>query len=63
MARIIRRPLVSDKTGLQRSAIYEKFAKGEFPKPVKLGTKAVGWLESEVDAWIAERVANRDGKA
>jgi prophage regulatory protein len=38
-------------------------AEGTFPKPVKLGPKAVGWVEEEIDAWIRARMAERDGKA
>jgi len=51
---IIRRPAVEAKTGLSTSTIYDKMAKGEFPKPRRLGKRAVGWLESDIDAWIAE---------
>ena len=59
---IKRRPEVEAKTGLSRSSIYEKMKNGTFPKPVKLGPRAVGWLETEVDAWIKERISQR-GKA
>ena len=58
--RILRREAVTEKTGLERSAIYQRMALGTFPKQVKLSAKAVGWLESEVDAWIASKVAARD---
>ena len=61
--RILRREAVTEKTGLERSAIYQRMALGTFPKQVKLSAKAVGWLESEVDAWIASKVAQRDSKA
>jgi len=37
-------------------------AKGTFPKQVQLGPKAVGWIEAEIDAWIAARIAARDLK-
>jgi len=56
---IKRRPEVEAKTGLSRSTIYEKMKNGTFPKPVKLGPRAVGWLETEVDAWIKERISQR----
>lgn len=55
--RIIRRPEVQSKTGLPCSSLYEKMAKGQFPKPIKLGERSVGWRESEIDAWIASREA------
>ena len=46
-------------TGLPGSTIYERIAQGKFPKPVKLEGRAVGWIESEVAAWQAERNAER----
>ena len=60
---IKRRPEVEAKTGLSRSTIYEKMKSGTFPKPVKLGPRAVGWLESDIDAWLEERIAQRGGVA
>jgi prophage regulatory protein len=60
--RIIRLPVVETKTGLKHSAIYQKIAEEDFPRPVPLGSKAVGWLEAEVDEWIDRRVAERDSK-
>lgn len=56
-ARILRRPEVEQRTGLSRSAIYAAMASGHFPRPLKLTAKAVGWLESSVEAWIARRAA------
>jgi prophage regulatory protein len=41
---------------LSRSSIYAKAARGEFPRPVSLGARAVGWLSSDVEGWIADRV-------
>jgi prophage regulatory protein len=61
--RILKRPAVTAKTGLERSALYQRMQRGEFPKQVRLGPKSVGWLESEIDAWIAERVRQRDERA
>jgi len=49
-------------TGASRSTIYALEAAGKFPRRVKLGMRAVAWIESEVQAWIAERVASsREG--
>jgi len=56
---IIRLPQVIARTGLSRSSIYAKIAIGQFPEPVRLGSRSVGWLEREVAAWAAERVAER----
>jgi prophage regulatory protein len=50
---ILRLPLVKNRTGCSRSGIYLRIAKGTFPAPISLGTRSVGWLESEIDAWIA----------
>lgn len=57
--KILRLPRVKDCTGLSRSGIYDRIAKGEFPAQIPIGARAVGWLESEVGAWIAHRVAVR----
>lgn len=61
--RILRLPAVMDRTGLRTTAIYAHIKAGTFPRPVKLGPKASGWLESEVNAWIARCVQQRDGAA
>lgn len=47
---ILRLPEVKRRTGLGRSSIYLKMAQGLFPKPVKLGVRAVGWRQDEVEA-------------
>jgi prophage regulatory protein len=51
--RILRLPTVLDRTGLSRSTVYQRVAEGKFPKSVSLGARAVGWIEAEVDEWIA----------
>jgi len=61
--RILRQPRVSDITGLPRSTIYQRIAEGTFPRPVPLGGRKVGWLESEIIAWQREREAERDTPA
>ena len=58
--RIIRLCEVLANTGLARSSVYRYVADGSFPKPVSLGDRAVGWVESEVLEWILERIAERD---
>lgn len=55
--RLIRRKEVQDKTGLGASSIYSLIAKGTFPKPLNLSERRVAWLESEIDAWVSERIA------
>jgi prophage regulatory protein len=53
---IVRRKQVEARTGLARSTIYERVKAGNFPAPVSLGAKAVGWVESEVDAWLTRQI-------
>lgn len=54
---VLRLPTVKARTGLSRSTIYLRVAEGSFPAPVSLGSRAVGWIEAEIDAWIAAQVA------
>ena len=53
---IMRRREVERRTGLSRSTIYERIRTGAFPAPISLGGKSVGWIEHEVNHWLAERV-------
>ncbi|MGO9933486.1 MAG: helix-turn-helix transcriptional regulator [Steroidobacteraceae bacterium] len=55
--RALRLRQVSELTGLGRSMIYQMQAEGRFPQRIKLGERAVGWLESEVRDWLASRIA------
>lgn len=61
-ARFLRLEEVKSATGLSRSTIYASITKGLFPRPIKLGERAVAWLESEIQNWISEKTANRGGK-
>jgi prophage regulatory protein len=54
--KILRLKNVLNKTGDSRSGLYLKVSKGVFPKPIKLSARSVGWLESEVDNWIDQRI-------
>jgi prophage regulatory protein len=36
---------------------------GEFPKPIKIGKRAVAWLDAELKQWLEQRIAERDGRA
>jgi prophage regulatory protein len=54
---ILRRPQVEARTGCARSTLYCAMKAGTFPKAVKLGARSVGWLSSEVDEWLAGRIA------
>ncbi len=53
---ILRLPMVCQATGLKRSMIYQLEAEQRFPNRIKIGTRAVGWIESEVQAWLAQRI-------
>lgn len=55
---ILRRRSVEARTGLSRSTIYLRMAQGTFPKSIPLGPRAIGWLESEVEAWLQAQVAS-----
>jgi prophage regulatory protein len=56
---IIRLPEVLRMVGLSRPSVYRLVKAGAFPQQVKLSTAAVGWLRSEVERWIAEKVKAR----
>lgn len=53
---ILRLPAVKARTGLSRSTIYQHVAGGSFPRPVSLGARAVGWVESDIDGWISRKI-------
>lgn len=55
--RVLRWPEVQKRTGLCRSHAHDLARKGKFPSPIKLGGRASGWMESEVVAWIVDRIA------
>ena len=54
---ILRLPDVKVRTGLSRSTIYLRVSEGRFPKPISLGSRAVGWIETEVDDWLQQQIA------
>jgi len=56
MHTIYRLPAVKTCSGLSRSTIYLRMAKGTFPKPISLGGRAVGWLDSEIAEWIEQQI-------
>jgi len=59
-ARILRYPEVFKRTGYHRTSLFKMERAGKFPKRIPLGPKSVGWLESEINAWIADRLKARD---
>ncbi len=59
---ILRRKQVQEITGLCRSGIYCLEAQGKFPKKIQLGARSIGFLRSEVDKWIADRIEASRGQ-
>lgn len=55
-AQILRLPQVCKITGLGRSMIYQLESERRFPARVRIGLRAVGWVESEVQLWLADRI-------
>jgi len=53
---ILRLPAVKARTGLSRSSIYLRASEHTFPKPISLGGKAVGWIESEINDWLEQQI-------
>lgn len=53
--KLLRRPEVESLTGLSRSTLYEWMKRGEFPQPVKLGTRLVAWRKSDIGEWLESR--------
>ena len=58
--RLLRRPEVESLTGLSRTRIYEEMTADRFPRPVKTGLRSVAWVESEIEHWQRQRIAERD---
>jgi prophage regulatory protein len=56
LPRLLRLQDVCRTTGLCRSMIYKMESENRFPRRVKIGPRAVGWVESEVAQWVAERI-------
>ena len=54
---ILRLPPVKAITGLSRSTIYLRMSEGTFPEKISLGSHAVGWLETEIQDWLDERIS------
>ncbi len=53
---ILKLPSVKERTGLSRSAIYLKISKSDFPEPISLGSRSIGWVEHEITEWIEQRI-------
>ena len=55
--RILRVRQVGERTGLSRSTIYELVTEGLMPPPVRVSHRTVGWVESEVEEFLKQRIA------
>ena len=53
--RLLRLQEVKNRTTYSRSTIYRKMQEGTFPRPLKMGDRAVRWRESEIEVWLAAR--------
>jgi len=58
--KLIRIKEVMSRTGLARSTVYKYISENNFPKPIKLGSRAVAWVESEIEGWINDVIHERD---
>jgi prophage regulatory protein len=56
-ATLLRLPAMLRRSGLSRSVALDLVKRGKFPKPVKISARCVAWIESEVESWIADRIA------
>ena len=61
--RFVRLPEVTRLTGLGKSQVYALANAGKFPRPIKLSERCSAWQESEIRAWIAQRIAARNATA
>lgn len=56
---ILRAPQVAARIGVSRATVWRWIKAGEFPAAIPLGAQSVGWLDTEVDAWIQSRATAR----
>ena len=60
LVRILRRKQLPEFCGLRRTQIDALIERGDFPRPIRIGQRAVGWLESEIGEWQRARIVERD---
>ena len=53
---LIRLPEVQRRTGYSKAWIYRLMAQKRFPSSIKIGSRAIAFIESEIDEWISERI-------
>ena len=54
--KLIRLPEVIERTGLSRSAIYDRISHNQFPRQINLGARAVAWEERKIAEWIDTKI-------
>ena len=54
--KFLRLPSVIEKVGLSRSQIYKLIQRGDFPEPVKIGSKVSVWIEGKLEVWMDAQV-------
>jgi prophage regulatory protein len=62
MTKLLRLPGVKTRTGLTTTEIYEAQKEGTFPASVRISERCVAWVETEINEWIAQRIAQRDSQ-
>ena len=60
---LIRLPEVQRRTGYSKAWIYRLMSQKRFPSAVKIGTRAIAFIESEIDEWVNQRIAESRGEA
>ena len=57
MEKLLRLPQVLNTVGISKSTLYQLVARGDFPKPIKIGQRTSAWPESAIRQWIEQRIA------
>ncbi|PKB87529.1 dipicolinate synthase [Ewingella americana] len=60
---LIRLPEVQRRTGYSKAWIYRLISQSRFPASIKIGTRAIAFIESEIDEWVDKRIADSRGEA
>ena len=61
MNKLLRRQQVIDRVGLSRSTLYNYMSNNLFPRPLRIGVRAVAWSEAAINQWIADRPLSAGG--
>lgn len=60
--RVVRLRPLTERIGLSKSEIYRQIQAGTFPRPISLSVRAVGWLECDIEAWLATRIKRSEAQ-